>query len=121
MDKNQTPEEKKDIMDMFTPDMAKAADMLAYMFLKERGFDTSRCEQQDRKGASARKRLTKELEDKGLQLVYHLPTIENKIFCYFTLERIRDGKKMASSRTIEFDCQVVNYKPNEGGDGNSEM
>lgn len=120
MDKKQTPEEKKDIMDMFTPDMAKAADMLAYVFLKEKGFDTERCEKRDRKGEAARKRLARQLEDRGLQLVYHLPTAENKIFCYFTLERKRDGKKMASSRTIEFDCQAVEYNPNEGGDGNSE-
>lgn len=114
------PEEKKDITDMFTPDMAKAADMLAYMFLKEKGFDTARCELKDRKGEAARKRLTKAIEEKGLELEWHLPTIENKIFCYFTLNRKRDGKKLASSRTIEFDCKVVDYNPKKDGGGDSE-
>ena len=53
MENNLKPQEV-DLEKMLTPDMAKAIDMLGYLFLKEKGFDTSRCEQRDRKGASAR-------------------------------------------------------------------
>lgn len=105
-----------DLDKMFTPDMAKAADMLAYAFLKEKGYDTNRCMQHDRKGAAARTRLKKALEKDGLYLEWHLPTKENKIFCFYTLRRISDNEKIATSRSIEFVCDVINI----GGAGESE-
>lgn len=119
MENNLKPQEV-DLEKMLTPDMAKAIDMLGYLFLKEKGFDTSRCEQRDRKGASARNRLKKAIAAKGLQLKIHYHTVENKIYVYLTLNRISDGRKMASSRSIEFDCQIIEVNSKEGGDKKSE-
>ena len=101
-----------DIEKMLTPDMAKAMDMLAYAFLKKRGYETDRCEQRDRKGAAARARLKKQLEADGLELTMHLPYHENKIFGYFTLEK--GGKKIATSSSIEFVCQVIDINKGDG-------
>lgn len=113
MENNQKPQEVE-IEKMLTPDMAKAIDMLGYLFLKEKGFDTDRCSQTDRKGASARNRLKRAIAEKGYELTLHLPTSDNKIFAYFTLDRLKDGRKMASSRTIEFDCKVIEVTSNGG-------
>ena len=46
----------------------------------------------------------------------HLPYHENKIFGYFTLEK--DGKKIATSSSIEFVCQVIDI--NKGDEQPSE-
>lgn len=92
---------------MLTPDMAKAIDMLAYAFLKQQGYDTNRCEQKDRKGSAARTRLRKQLNVNGVELIQHMPTKENKIYCFFTLEDIKTEAKIATSRTIEFVCPII--------------
>lgn len=99
-----------DIEKMITPDMAKAADMLGYGFLSQQGYDVSRCEQRDKKGSAARLRLKKQLERDGLALYQHWPTSENKIFCFFTLRKIADNAKVASSRTLEFVCPIIEVK-----------
>lgn len=106
-----------DIEKMLTPDMAKVIDMQAYLFLREQGFDTDRCAQKDKKGTAARKRLGQDLKDKGLYLDWHLPTLENKIYCFFTLHRTKNKKEVAKSRTVEFVCQIMNI---DGGDKDSE-
>lgn len=110
--------EVKSSHDLLTPEMADAIDMLCYLFLKEKGFNTENCDKKNSEGEAARKRVAKELKTKGLKLIWHMPTIENKIFCYFTLEK--DGKKMATSRTIEFVCQTIEMNPNKEDSGTSE-
>ncbi len=97
-----------DTHDMLTPQMAQAIDMLAYLFLKQSGFNTEDCDKKTKKGNEARERLQADIKAKGLQLNWHMPTSENKIFCYFTLSK--GDKTVATSRTLEFVCQMATPK-----------
>ena len=107
-----------DIIDMLTPDMAKAMDMLAYAFLKQQGYDTTDCDLKNKQGKAARKKLERRLRDDGRELKYHLPTKDNRIFCYFSLVDNK-GNKLAESRAIEFICQEININQEGIVDGDN--
>lgn len=98
-----------DLTKMLTPDMAKAIDMLAYTFLKQLKYDTTDCDKPDssKTGRAARKRVAKEINDKGFYLKWKMPHKDNHIYCFFEYCRKSDNKVMATSRSLEFVCPIV--------------
>ena len=54
-----------DTHDILTPQMAQAIDMLAYLFLKQSGFNTENCDKKTKKGNEARERLQADIKAKG--------------------------------------------------------
>lgn len=102
--------EVSDITDMFTPDMAKAMDMLGIQFLTEHGFDVSDVKNAKtrRKKNAAWKRVDKVLESQNLVLEYCTPKIENNIYLFFLLSNRETGDEVWRSKAIQFQCDVVN-------------
>lgn len=94
-----------DLFEMLTPKMAQAADMLAYAFLKEQGYNTELCDKKTKSGDVAREKLKKQMSANGVELIYHLPTKENMIYLYYSLRKGEED--IAKSKTMAFECQII--------------